>query len=1751
MAPVGGATEKKKQQVEPPQPPVVETEHQEITPPSKTEAKGPADTFDPLVPPHKDQGQKELSPYEAAKKIHAGFYGAKTDWTAVFQGMQGQSFDQVAEHYEVFNQDFKFDLLHHAPAGPIADAIQHFIDGDQVAMLASRIKANLDANPPNLGDIEGILSTASPELALAVAESFDTQYRNDLPPGPAHPTDFLRESLVNARPGLIGKWDPNRFLSVSKSLEAAKLHETQPLSVKANQAEADGTAASLQANKEKTFELINQLSPEQRLLLSKNEGFKAQIREALGAETPDFHLAMATLYNDKAAITAAKIEKWIGSPANPTKIIETLFNLKPSERLAVSKAFERFKQEPPRVPPQTLEQAISLSIGGDPVIGHLTSGAVNDVVLGAEILHWGLFNEDSANLELLRSQLLDKPKHWIDQVAAEYAEIYNGANLKEDLVSKLAPHEKLELVDQAYDLGKPKNEIEAAQRAQQRLDQMSDIFGNLADKVSQITTNSSPISILEQQIAKADKLAKAGLEADAQKIIKAIEPDLIAFGDQRAEMANLMTDYATIAGGVALGFTGVGLMAVAVMAVAGAVAKPVIDKLVNGNKATWEKLITDAGYGAFLGGTAFLPTKMVGDFFAAIKGQAAVQADELAPILKSGSASSGELTASLPKGAQLPVGSNATKESVTALLDKTPGLKGLTEVERHQLTQTVVGGDSYLSEALRPKLQELLLSKSYQSAAPKEQAQQLKTFLAEARSVAVSAEAAPTTGAAVTPELQRLQTLFDDAPTNHFPSLGPPAPYGPTMAHTDEISFAHEHLHQLGAKVEQWQLDDDLKVIVAKLPNGQVRGGIFETTHGGAVQHFSIQNGKMSPMAPPVQYEARLPNYKWPVTPEVKAWNQRVGLYAKTGDESALGEPIAKSEVPQRYRTRELDGQWYRDPENGTYLHLVPDGNTATSFDIFGMETGQGLIMKGKVHGFDLGKPPGKAVIDVSRVKPESRGPDFLLSAITNHKPPPSIFGQAAAYGPGLFVGDPAMVQAMLKTAGFESDLINGFSKTFADGSYLRLTFETDPSTGLLKPGMIAWRNGAKETHHISFNRGQLTQNLNDATFAQASMPAEFEAKLAGQDLVKGPAVFLKDPAAETMLKDPSKRAQAFKDPWDLAVELRDKGYKIGIDKSGKSTEFTASISNGETKQSVTWSANESGQLVEPGIRLSDKASRSTHGTSIDPSSGKTEVYALINAEILDGPFLPPSKAIPPQTPPVLTAIRDNPALDPGLIKSGKITADLLELDPTSALVELKARGLTPSAFEITDNQITVTENLGSFKRTLQWDLTEGKPTHVSLRTTSSKPGDLYLVDVDLVGQKATLTGTVTQNAPLTVSPELIGARTESILGDYSFLKGSPEQIRAFLKGKDFDISNMESGFIATMSDGKVSQTVRVTIREDGSAAITADISGPQGKTHFTSQSRPGFQSQTDSTLYPPPSKSETPPAPEIGNEGMVAPKSPEPGSEVYRLKNDLNAEFEGYLPFQEGGVPSSQLIKPGELLDSQGNVRSWEDIQTDLTARGWKLKEGDGAKALILERGMKKDYMAVVQDPGKNIHFQVYGPGGAKSHQYTHLDTPQTPLDSPPTNSFTGTVQNLNKPASKIDTKIEAPPKVGSTPPTPPEVTEPKQIFGAWDNLFMDEQPSGFHFPETYRLKDFDEAVRELPVHALAKDIVPSDGVGIFFNPKNGTFIRETEGSIQFYDPQGELLGEAKIVSRDGSDWISMNSAEAPSSWRDLPGRQ
>jgi hypothetical protein len=239
----------------------------------------------------------ELSPYGAAKAIYGALYVGRPNWTTVFQSLQGQRFAVVSREYSLFGvADLRVDLLHRAPPSAIADVIQHLIDDEQVAALASRIKADLEASPCDLGDIDRVLFPASPDLCLAIAESFDTQYRDDLPRGPPHPTDFLKETLIHAGPGLIRRWDLTRWRSISRSLEAAKRHASEPIPHQADKAVGD-VVASLQAGKAEVFALIEGLGPGQRLLLGQSESFKNRIRAALGGETPEFHMAMAMLYD--------------------------------------------------------------------------------------------------------------------------------------------------------------------------------------------------------------------------------------------------------------------------------------------------------------------------------------------------------------------------------------------------------------------------------------------------------------------------------------------------------------------------------------------------------------------------------------------------------------------------------------------------------------------------------------------------------------------------------------------------------------------------------------------------------------------------------------------------------------------------------------------------------------------------------------------------------------------------------------------------------------------------------------------------------------------------------------------------------------------------------------------------------------------------------------------------------------------------------------------------------------------------------------------------------------------------------------------------------------------------------------------------------------------------------------------------------------------------------------------------------------
>jgi hypothetical protein len=1557
--------------------------------------KAPGDTFDPLVPPHKDQGQKELSPYEAAKKIHAGFYGAKTDWTAVFQGMQGQSFDQVAEHYEVFNQDFKFDLLHHAPAGPIADAIQHFIDGDQVAMLASRIKANLDANPPNLGDIEGILATASPDLALAVAQSFDAQYRNDLPSGPTHPTDFLRESLVNARPGLIGKWDPTRFLSVTKSLEAAKHHETQPLSVKANQAEADATAASLQANKGKTFELINQLSPEQRLLLSKNEGFKAQIRETLGAETPDFHLAMATLYNDKPAITAAKIEKMLGPPSDGPKIIETLFNLKPQERLAVSKAFERFKHEPPRVPPETLEQAIARSIGGDPVIGHLTTGAVNDVILGAEILHWALFSSNPPNVEMIRTQLVGKEKHWTDQVAAKYAEIYDGANLKEDLISKLSPPEKLELVDQAYDLGKPKNAAEAAQRMQDRLNQVSDIFGNLADKVSQLATNSSPLKLMGQQIVRAQDAAKAGDEAGAQAILDAIQPDLVSFVGSREAFAHALTDYATIGAGVVLGFTGVGIVAVAALAVAGAVAKPLIDKLVNGNKATFEKLITDAGYGAFLGGTAFLPAKMVGDFVAAIKGQALLHSDELA---------------------------------------------------------TIIG---------------------------------------------------PST---------KFRALISTDAANPLPSLGAGAPWAARSVNTDEFFWANTLKKVEGARVQAWDLPDGSRALIATLPSGERRGAIF-TKEGAGVDHFRFGDDGLETMPAPPPGERQ----PWIQDPEVKGW---IDL-KNTQPEALENYRIAdfKKEVPQNYRTMTLDEQgaiWYRNPGGG----FVAEQKGATMyFNAKGTETWESVDSL-----IDPLLPSAKEM------------KDFLSNTIKSYKP--SAFGEASAYGPEALGGNPAMNMTRLKEAGFEGEP-HRLHKQFSDGSEVVIYWNKDEATGILQPWRMAWKSPDGSRAYINLaDGGTLKHNLEGALIVETTLPREITQRFAGQDVVNNAGIFFKNPEnADIALANPILRGSAFKDPWQLANDLKAKGYAIEIGRSGKTTSFEATIKNGEAHQRVIWSLDEKGGMGNAKIKTYDSASHSSADVTIDTRTGKIAVDHNINGEI----YGLPEAGFPasPPTDPILLSLHGHPALEPPWLgQAGKITPDLLELDPASALLELRARGMPTSAFEISQTKVVVNEKLGDITRSLTWERTsaDAVPGKGTLSTTHSS-GANHNVTVDMIGGEVTSAGAAFGDLPgiFEVTAGMIGARPGTWLGDFSFLRGSSEQVKNALTQRGFDIRPTVEGFEASKTGDGITQSVKWIEPEGSDPFIRASFSGPRGDVVIVASGADKSFSRSSSTtvhqappkpddaspLAPPPKDEPPPPPPEPVGETYVAPKADDLTIAEMKIRNKSSENI--FKVLEEAGVEPRRLIRgPGDLIDpTTGEVFAWERIELELTKKGWTLvREPNDVTTYVLEShpgiykskdGLKdgQAYFKVSIDRNNKISYQGKTANSSKNDDFTLHSITSLASDSKP---------------------------------------QVNPILQGWDDLFMEKQPSGYHFPERYRIKDREIFERLVPPESSLRYEDPT-ATGIFVNKVDGSFVHEdSKGRLAFYEASGDRVATDFIriaKSDDGMDRILSLDPEAPAMWR------
>ena len=361
----------------------------------------------------------------------------------------------------------------------------------------------------------------------------------------------------------------------------------------------------------------------------------------------DQNLAKALLAGDSVGTLAAKLDGALHGTlgAKAEEVVKLVSDAAPELRAQLGKKYEA----------QTgvaLDEALN-AVGGQKetlvrsLLGLNATSPVDSATTVAQQIRNAITHDGiqglltSADADTLRKVLTGKKPEELKAIAAEYKKTY-GTELRAELMAKLPRQTQVELVEQLFDQGPPKDTADDFQAPQGAADRRARGHWRLGRLHRGRVHRQAPLARIDAAVKKAEAVVGKGDAKAERAALDDIKTLMQGYRDSKDGMAKTFADWGMMIGTTALSVATGGLGAVVTLAATkmllatstafGALSRPVIQTLINGAAVDAQELLKEAGLGAIDGASNAIPFEKLTAFFKSA-GQGVVKklASKIAP----------------------------------------------------------------------------------------------------------------------------------------------------------------------------------------------------------------------------------------------------------------------------------------------------------------------------------------------------------------------------------------------------------------------------------------------------------------------------------------------------------------------------------------------------------------------------------------------------------------------------------------------------------------------------------------------------------------------------------------------------------------------------------------------------------------------------------------------------------------------------------------------------------------------------------------------------------------------------------------------------------------------------------------------------------------------------------------------------------------------------------------------------------------
>ncbi|MBN8468982.1 annexin [Corallococcus exiguus] len=641
------------------------------------------------------QADKDASALREA--MDGGLTGWGTDEDKIFQTLEGKTPEQIAMIRQSYQDHYGKNLdakIRDELGGSDLQRAEGLLQGNGAKSDAVNLQSEMDSLFGSNEDMLKILEKRSPAERHAIAQQYADM--NGGTPAGQKPEDVLLARMGREMDGA----QLERARSMLNAGQASTPAEATALETQALKAGLEEDMAGWGTDEGRIFERLERATPEQRAILSQDEGLKAKLKDELSTE--EYDRAIGLMQGNPAQADAARLREAMGGffGADESGVRDILQGKTPDQVNAIKAEYQKQTG-------QSLDAQVQKWDGGDRdvTLRMLNPPAADDAKGQADASAERLFlamDGMGTDEDAIRSELSGKSKAQLDTIAAAYQQKY-GKDLRAELDSELDGRDELELLKQDYDLGAiDPNDPNAAQERARRLREVQSNesgFGvDLLDGIQHLTKGESDNDILNRNLDRADQAIATGDTQRANTLTGYATEDVKALQSAKDSLAETTATVAVVAATTAAVIATGGAatpLAVAGYAALGATTRAVTYAAIQGDAAGAQDLSRQALIGAVEGGTAVIPIGKGASLAAGGTRVAATQATEAAVRTTVRETAEGTVRTAIKQGIKEGAYGGAAGGAVDAATQsetwKDGALTGLGRVTTRAVTDGTVG----------------------------------------------------------------------------------------------------------------------------------------------------------------------------------------------------------------------------------------------------------------------------------------------------------------------------------------------------------------------------------------------------------------------------------------------------------------------------------------------------------------------------------------------------------------------------------------------------------------------------------------------------------------------------------------------------------------------------------------------------------------------------------------------------------------------------------------------------------------------------------------------------------------------------------------------------------------------------------------------------------------------------------------------------------------------------------------------------